>query len=153
MTMKVPSPMRVHSDITCLHPASEDTLRGLRCASTPRTFELSFGHRVALLVSLSARQFLMFAVPQELMNHPHCIYSLEGFPGLGLRKQMTPTPASALLCCVNSNHEVFFFFLVLKKFQISFISVKHGYGLHLNKGRHCSCLSICYFPMFMITFK
>lgn len=52
MTTKLLSPMRVHCDITCLHPASED----VRWAFTPRTFELPFSHQVALFVSLSLCQ-------------------------------------------------------------------------------------------------
>lgn len=55
--------MRVHSDIACLRPASED----VRWAFTPRTFELPFSHQVALFVSLC--QIQIFARQQEHMNY------------------------------------------------------------------------------------
>lgn len=90
MTMRLPSPMRVHSDTTCLHPVSKDILRDFRCAFTPRIFELSNSHRVALFVSLSAGQLLMFAMLQEHMNHSVFIAS-SGFQASG-SKQMTHIP-------------------------------------------------------------
>lgn len=90
--------MRVHSDLTCLHPVSEDILRDFGCAFTPQTFELSFSHRVALSVSLSDGQLLIFAILQEDMNHSVFIAST-GFQTAG-SKQTTPTRHQhcALLC-------------------------------------------------------
>lgn len=56
MTMKLLSPMRAHSDITCLHSAIPE----IRWAFIPQTFELPFSHQVALFVSVSASHFLIF---------------------------------------------------------------------------------------------
>lgn len=99
MTMKLLSLMRVHSDITCLHPVSKDIVRDFSCAVTPRTFELSFSHSLDLFVSVSVSQLLVFAMLQEHMNYSVLI-AFWGFQASG-SKRMTPTAVSALSRCVK----------------------------------------------------